>query len=93
MDESKPHKGRLVCWFKEKYPDGYTIVGLHIDHLEFPEGHFIQTTRVVSIEGDQVETRNSRYTLIGDEKSYPEAIAYAIQHGLGQNADHDHSVH
>jgi hypothetical protein len=72
MDMTKPHKGRLTYWFRYHT----VIIGFHLDHQEYEMGHFIQTSTVVKREDDQIETRNSRYTLIGDEKSYEEGLAF-----------------
>lgn len=66
----KPHKGTITRWYKRKtYADrglGYVIVG-DFDHVDF--GRVFTSTSWVVAHGDdgEVETRNSRYTLIGPE--------------------------
>lgn len=66
----KPHKGKIKGWSKLKVAGaeglGYLIVGQFVDHPEFAHmsGH---TSWVVKHEGAEIETRNSRYTLEGDE--------------------------
>lgn len=66
----KPHKGSLKNWYKFGLGIdkglGYVIIGEFVDHPEFAgkEGH---TSYVVKHEGNEVETNNSRYTLIGEE--------------------------
>lgn len=71
----KPHKGKIRCWGKYHfdkvlYPElgdslGYTIVGRPIDHPEFTR--WMRTSAVVKHEGNEIETLNSRYELVGEE--------------------------
>lgn len=75
----KPHKGKLVKWWKH-YPLpqfgseglGYLILGIFVDHPEFA-GEFGNTSWVISHneETGEIETANSRYTLIGQPIKEP----------------------
>ena len=59
----KPHKGRIEQWEKRKHW-GHTLVwGLFVDHPEFMENSYGHTSYIVSQDGNEIETRNSRYTL------------------------------
>lgn len=68
----KPHRGTMKNWFKEYwgcegYGLGYMIRGEFVDHPEYagcPNGH---TSYVVAHDEatGEVETKNSRYTLVG----------------------------
>ena len=63
----KPHKGKIVDWVKVPVGDrGEVVFGRAIDHPEFA-GHSIRTSFVVSHDEatGEIETRNSRYTLVG----------------------------
>ncbi len=65
---NKPHKGGIKNWFKSECDSGlgYLIRGQFTDHPEFkgmPDGH---TSYVVKRDGNEIETKNSRYTLIGE---------------------------
>ena len=66
----KPHRGSLENWRRmECGVDqglGYYIVGIFMGHPSFT-GEYGHTSYVVAHEGDEIETRNSRYTLVGDE--------------------------
>lgn len=71
FDMEKPHKGKIHRWYKVKGTNkglGYRIAGEH------ENGSWIFTSYVVlhhtSLESpnQEIETRNSRYTLIGYEK-------------------------
>jgi hypothetical protein len=60
----KPHKGRITSAYK--YPLGsiyYTYRGQFLDHPQFAgcDGH---TSVVLWEEGNEIETLNSRYTLV-----------------------------
>lgn len=75
----KPHKGTINRWYKRSAGGdglGYVIVGA-FNHTEF--GYtFTHTSHVVAHGDDgEVETRNSRYTLMGPEvpEWYPEDTA------------------
>lgn len=69
--EEKPHRGRITDWTKLPCAPGlgFFIVGRFLDHYRFKDsdGH---TSWVIREEdkGDtiEIETRNSRYTLIKD---------------------------
>jgi hypothetical protein len=64
----KPHKGSIENWFKQEITGdgGYIIRGRFVDHPLFA-GETGHTSLVLSHnEGTgEIETRNSRYTLIG----------------------------
>ena len=72
MENTKLHKGRIENWSKhfvnENYGLGYIILGRFLDHEDFAfqRGH---TSWVVAHDKEtgEVETRNSRYTLVGKE--------------------------
>jgi hypothetical protein len=81
LDMSKPHRGKIYHWSRGPYmpketvdkpwPDwavgslGYCIMG-HRDNT--PRlGNRWRTSLVVKEEGRDVETLNSRYTLVGPE--------------------------
>lgn len=67
----KPHKGRIQNWCKLPCEKGlgYLIEG---EFLEHPDGggpgKIGNTSFVVKHEGVEIETKNSRYTLVGDEQ-------------------------
>lgn len=69
MSEDKPHKGRIKNWYKEEvgseYGLGYIIRGRFVDH-EYFAGEVGHTSWVVfhDEETGEIETRNSRYTLV-----------------------------
>lgn len=65
MNNSKPHKGRISGWHKHYTYGGYIIRGRFVDHPEFA-GYSGHTSLVLSHneETGEVETRNSRYTLV-----------------------------
>src|SRR4051812_45481750 len=62
----KPHKGTLNGWFEQpcgdEYGLGYLIRGRFMDHPDFA-GQFGHTSYVVKRDSNEIETRNSRYTL------------------------------
>lgn len=59
----KPHKGRIEDWFEIAVSDkGNVIFGRAVGHPDF-DGEDIRTSFVVKRDGDEIETRNSRYTL------------------------------
>ncbi len=72
----KPHKGHIKNWFKETwgcegYGLGYMIRGEFVDHPEFAGAKNGHTSYVVAHDDlGNVETRNSRYTLIGPERQF-----------------------
>lgn len=64
----KPYKGRIEHWGKRPCPGygiGYYIVGRFVDHPQFA-GETGHTSWVEKHNGNEIETRNSRYTLVGD---------------------------
>ena len=71
MNEDKPHYGNLTNWYKLPCPTtgglGYRIVCYFEDHPWF-KGMTGMTSEVY-VFGDnsrEIETKNSRYTLIGE---------------------------
>lgn len=67
MSTDKPHKGTIENWFVWQIPEsldhlGYVIVGDSVDHPQFA-GEVIRTSVVVGRIDNEIETRNSRYTL------------------------------
>lgn len=62
----KPHKGRIEHWTKVSYSNGDIVCGRALDHPAFA-GHNIHTSYVLKHDKatGEIETRNSRYTLIG----------------------------
>ena len=64
----KPHKGSIKNWSKIETDNGlgFYIKGIFVDHPSLTDG-YSQTSWVVAQDGNEIETRNSRYTLIGEE--------------------------
>jgi len=64
----KPHKGRIDRWTKLTFPLGTIVFGRALEHPAFA-GSEIRTSYVVSHDEatGEIETRNSRYTLVGKE--------------------------
>lgn len=61
----KPHRGTLKNWHRrEAFGGGYVIVGISHGHPDW-HGHLIHTSGIVAErpEINEVETRNSRYSL------------------------------
>ncbi|MDE2099570.1 MAG: hypothetical protein KGL39_20125 [Patescibacteria group bacterium] len=69
----KPHKGKIKNWTKLPTgmgPLGFYIWGEFVDHPDF--GNKVTNTSYVVKHDEQtgdIETRNSRYTLIGPPQS------------------------
>lgn len=59
FDLKKPHKGMVMNW---RYV-GDRIAGNFMDHPNFEAGERLRTSPVLRHHGNQIETRNSRYTL------------------------------
>lgn len=64
----KPHKGRIEQWEKVTYtfpeePARTLVWGLFVDHPEWMENSYGHTSYIVAQDGNEIETRNSRYTL------------------------------
>lgn len=80
MDDTKPHKGKIEGWYKYEINPrpvkgqkhlGYLIMGTFQDHPDFGK-LYTNTSAVVkhdTVTGE-IETVNSRYTLIGKETVY-----------------------
>ncbi len=65
----KPHKGRIGRWTRiTTLNDKVCVAGLALEHPEFG-GHYMRTSYLVSHDEEtgEIETRNSRYTLVGKE--------------------------
>lgn len=58
----KPHRGRLERWEKRTALSGHFYTGVFIGHPEFHLGYG-HTSLVISEDGNEIETLNSRYTL------------------------------
>jgi len=67
LDERKPHKGRLSEWRIIDWYGRDIVVGRFLDHEEFAT-HRGHTSWIVRRLGNEIETRNSRYTLEGPEE-------------------------
>lgn len=72
MHKEKLHKGSIENWFKLPCSKdkglGYYIVGDFLNHPDF--GNKTTNTSWVEkhdVDSGEIETRNSRYTLIGKE--------------------------
>ena len=82
MSDEKPHNGRIVNWHTESCDRGlkYLIRGKFVDHEEFANeyGH---TSYVVSHDKatGEIETRNSRYTLVGPNLYEPKLPAPPVE--------------
>lgn len=84
----KPHKGQISGWHKitcntnpwpgEKEVNlGYYIFGRPSGHPQFESR--IYTSPVVKHEGNEIETLNSRYTLVGEPGMTVEKISKSQQ--------------
>lgn len=72
---SKPHKGIIRSWRKiliseelkyhKHYGLGFCIGGIPEGHPDFMDHSWIRTSSIIKMEGNEVETLNSRYTLVG----------------------------
>jgi len=62
MDNLKPHKGVIDDWMYVGNSKSKRILGDFCSHPEYA-GRRVTTSRVVCIDGNEVETENSRYTL------------------------------
>ncbi len=73
---SKPHMGLVEDWWQEHFDNdevqkmynekpglGYIIRGTCIRHPKFGTSTHFNTSWVVKHDGNEIETRNSRYTL------------------------------
>lgn len=70
----KPHLGRITSWYKTEFGAGgrglgYLICGTFLDHPKFMGMSDVHTSYVIShdTETGEIETKNSRYTLVGAE--------------------------
>jgi hypothetical protein len=65
----KPHKGRITNVSRWKTDGGYLYRCQFMDHPKFAEttykiGRYGHTSLVVNEVGDEIETLNTRYTII-----------------------------
>ena len=63
----KPDHGYIRDWYKVPCTSGlkYRIGGIFLNHPTLSEGI---TSTVIKHEGNKDETKNSRYTLVGEER-------------------------
>jgi len=74
----KPHKGTITTWHRMTNFQGQDhIVGFFVDHPYVR--NFSYTSRVVSLEGNELETEESRYTLDGPDIGYDEYMQRHIE--------------
>jgi hypothetical protein len=79
MTADKTHKGSIKDWVKLPIRDcpglGYIICGTFVDHEDFG-GRYGHTSYVVEHDETtgEIETRNSRYTLVGKEYVQSEPV-------------------
>lgn len=55
----KPHKGKILG--AQRF--GHAVFGEAQGHPDFEDGTVILTSSVIKVDGNEVETRNSRYTV------------------------------
>ncbi len=78
-DTGKPHKGRIDHWTHLKDEQVSCVCGLYLDHPQFKNewGH---TSHIENISEPnrfgykELETQNSRYTLVGKELTWEEYV-------------------
>lgn len=63
LDQTKPYLGILDKWVRREIPAGVYYECLFINHPVFG-GRYGHTSMVVAEEGLEIETLNSRYTLL-----------------------------
>jgi len=59
----KPHRGEIRDWARRSAPGG---LGFRVEGTV--AGEKVTTTSILARDGDEVETLNWRYTLVGGEK-------------------------
>lgn len=71
--KEKPHHGRITSWFRDRNVTdrglGYVIIGKFMDHPTLGKDDSPCHTSCVLAHDDatgEIETLNSRYTLVGD---------------------------
>lgn len=64
----KRHKGQIENWFRQEVGNKTVILGRFVNHPEFGYANG-RTSYIVSHDEatGEIETRNSRYTLVGKE--------------------------
>jgi hypothetical protein len=70
VQAEKPHLGSIKNWKRHEHGDKVCIWGTFVDHPTFG-GYYGHTSYIVSHDEatGEVETRNSRYTLVGEEQA------------------------
>ena len=63
--EEKPEV-QIIKW----YINRDSLFGEVVDHPRFPAGEFVQTSKILSRKDDRVETRNTKYKLVGEERKF-----------------------
>jgi hypothetical protein len=75
----KPYKGAITTWHQlTNYLEKKHVVGFFLEHPHIKG--FGYTSEVVKIEGSELETQNSRYTLIGPDIGYEEYMRRLTEH-------------
>jgi hypothetical protein len=69
----KPYKGKIRNWCKRQFLNGFCISGIPVGHPDFED--WLHTSKVVYMDdySNQIETLNSRYDLIGPERTWRDA--------------------
>jgi hypothetical protein len=60
---TKQHMGRIEQWGKATYGDQTMIWGVFVARPGWPPNSYGHTSYIVAEDGNEIETRNSRYTL------------------------------
>lgn len=69
----KPYRGEIHNWSILKHSqDIYSIFGRPVGHPVLV--YWIRTSPVVKKEGNMIETENSQYLLVGEERPLPEFL-------------------
>jgi hypothetical protein len=75
----KTHKGSIASWHQfTNWENKKHVFGLFLDHPKIKG--FGTTSEVICLQGTDLETRNSRYTLIGPDIGYDEYIKRSTEH-------------
>ena len=76
FDVSKPHRGTITHWCRVKCEEGigFYVKGMFLGHPEFDRlyactSYVVHASFILAgASGGEIETRNSRYTLVGPEE-------------------------
>jgi hypothetical protein len=86
MDTSKPYKGSITDWYVLPCLGGlgYYVRGTFKGHPEF-DGMYGHTSYALSLDRatGELETRNSRYTLIGPESTAEDILKLRLAKNRG----------